>query len=167
MSIGTIYYLEMNSPSELRPKTDSQGLEIIQAKIPEYRFNKFLYTLVGESWQWTDKLSLPDTEWKSYVEDPELHTWVAYLDGSIVGYFELQAKENGNTEIVYFGLAPQFIGKGLGGYLLSQAIEKAWRIETTSRLWLHTCTEDHEAALMNYKARGFRLYKEEESISGC
>ncbi|WP_298774312.1 GNAT family N-acetyltransferase [uncultured Shewanella sp.] len=155
------YYLEMNSPEELIKKTDARGLTIVEAKINEFKFNRFLYQLIGEQWKWVDKLSLSDEEWKAYVENPNLRTWVAYYEGAIAGYFELNANNSGDSEIAYFGLAPNFIGKGLGGYLLSNAISNAWEIPTTKRVWVHTCSLDHGSALANYKARGLKLYKEE------
>ena len=64
-----------------------------------------------------------------------------------------------DVEIAYFGLAPRFIGKGFGGYLLSHAIKSAWAWEGTRRVWVHTCTLDHPTALQNYKARGLEVYK--------
>lgn len=157
----TTYYLEMNSPEELTEKTDARGLTIVEAKINEFRFNKFLYQLIGEQWEWVDKLSLSDEEWKAYVESPYLRTWVAYYEGAIAGYFELNTNKSGDTEIAYFGLASNFIGKGFGGYLLSKAISNAWEIPKTKRVWVHTCSLDHASALSNYKARGLKLYKEE------
>ncbi len=155
----TTYYLEMRSKSELIEKTDSRGLNLVEVEIDEFHFNKFLYQYIGQPWAWTDKLNIPDSEWKAYVDNPNLRTWVAYYRGAIAGYFELLAKDNGDTEIVYFGLAESFIGQGFGGYLLSQAIKCAWGIDSTQRVWLHTCTLDHESALNNYKARGFKVYK--------
>lgn len=157
----TTYYLEMNTPDQLNEKTDANGLIIVEAKINEFRFNKFLYQLIGEQWEWVDKLALSDDEWKGYVENPGLRTWVAYYEGAIAGYYELKTNELGDTEIAYFGLAPNFIGKGFGGYLLSQAISNAWGINKTKRVCVHTCSLDHESALSNYKARGLKLYKQE------
>ncbi|MFD2176016.1 GNAT family N-acetyltransferase [Veronia pacifica] len=157
----TTYYLEMTSPSDLKDKPDSKGLNVIEAEIDEFRLNKFLYEYVGGPWQWKDKLSLPDSAWAEYVSNPNLRTWVAYFKGAIAGYFELHAEDDGNTEIMYFGLAEAFIGKGFGGYLLSQAIQSAWSIPSTKRVWVHTCNLDHESALNNYRARGFTLCKTE------
>jgi GNAT superfamily N-acetyltransferase len=67
-----------------------------------------------------------------------------------------------NLEIAYFGLLPQFIGRGIGGTLLTSAIERAWEMGA-ARVWVHTCSLDGPSALGNYQARGFRYYKEEET----
>jgi GNAT superfamily N-acetyltransferase len=55
---------------------------------------------------------------------------------------------------------PEFIGQGLGKYFLRWAVERAWEYRPR-RLWLHTCTLDHPAALPNYLKAGFVLFKEE------
>jgi GNAT superfamily N-acetyltransferase len=58
---------------------------------------------------------------------------------------------------------PSFIGKGLGGPLLSTAISRAWEMGA-KRVWVHTCTLDHPRALGNYQARGFAVYRTEEKV---
>jgi len=161
LSEVTIFYLEMNTEDELNAVESSNGLSVVEAEIDNFRLNKFLYQYVGEPWQWTDKLKLSDDEWRQYVDNPGIRTWVANYRGSIAGYFELSQTENGDVEIMYFGLAADFIGKGFGGYLLSEAIKRAWSLEGVSRVWVHTCTLDHPSALKNYQARGFKIYKEE------
>jgi GNAT superfamily N-acetyltransferase len=90
-----------------------------------------------------------------------LRTFVAYVDGSPAGYFELLPDGEGGIEIVYFGLLPSFVGRGLGGHLLTTALEEAWRMDPT-RVWVHTCSLDHPAALKNYQARGMDLYRTEQ-----
>ena len=86
----------------------------------------------------------------------------AYYDGSLAGYYELRRDDEGGVEIAYFGLLPGFIGRGLGGALLTSAIEDAWRTTSSvSRVWVHTCTLDHPSALGNYQARGMVIYKQE------
>jgi GNAT superfamily N-acetyltransferase len=162
----TTYYLEMRSPDNLREKEQPCGLEIVEAEVKEFRFNRYLYQLVGEKWQWIDKLALSDEEWKQYAESDNLRTWVAYVRGSIAGYYELQKQAEKNVEIAYFGLAPSFIGKGYGGCLLSHAIKSAWSWGNVRRVWVHTCTLDHKAALSNYQARGFKIYKTVDSSGG-
>ena len=68
-------------------------------------------------------------------------------------------------EITYFGLLPEFIGRGLGGALLTSAIEEAWacrRGVVPIRVWVHTCNRDHPQALANYQARGMVVYRVEK-----
>lgn len=159
MSKLTTTFLEMNSPAELLEKTDAKGLIIVEAEIKEFRFNRYLYTLVGEIWSWTNKLALSEEQWRDYTESKSLRTWVAYYKGSIAGYFELNTDDQFNVEIAYFGLAPKFIGRGFGGYMLSSAIKFAWEKCNAKRVWVHTCNFDHPNALGNYQARGLKIYR--------
>jgi GNAT superfamily N-acetyltransferase len=72
----------------------------------------------------------------------------------------LRRDDQSGVEIAYFGLLPAFIGRGLGGALLTNAIEEAWQM-SPERVWVHTCTLDHPSALANYQARGMEVYKVE------
>jgi len=82
------------------------------------------------------------------------------VNGESAGYFELQRHDDDSVEIAYFGLIERFIGRGLGGLMLTRAVAEAWEMGA-ERVWLHTCTLDSPNALPGYKARGFRPYKTE------
>jgi GNAT superfamily N-acetyltransferase len=160
----TVYHLEMRDPALLRPSAQTpSGLAIVEAKSPLPEFNRFLYAAVGGDWFWTERLSWDYQRWTQVLTQPGYETWVAYVYGSPAGYFELEVQETGgptSVEIVYFGLLPQFLGRGIGGRLLTRAIERGWE-KGAQRVWVHTCTLDHPAALPNYQARGLRIFKEE------
>lgn len=157
----TTYYLEMLSPDALQAKPAVPALTITECQIKQFQFNRFLYQFIGKAWQWTDKLSWTDEQWRQLVEADDHRTWVAYCQGAIAGYYELHRPDGQNAEILYFGLAPQFIGQGLGGYLLTHAIQSAWNWAGTTRVWVHTCSNDHPSALRNYQARGMQIYQVE------
>lgn len=158
MTKVTTTYLEMTDPAQLRPKTcPDPRFRILEASVKQWRLNRFLYEFVGRDWRWQDRLAWSEKQWRSYVENDNLRTFVAYYDGSVAGYFELFEHDK-EAQIVYFGLAPSFIGRGLGGPLLTRALEQAWKMKP-DRVWVHTCTLDHEAALKNYTARGMTVYR--------
>jgi GNAT superfamily N-acetyltransferase len=155
------HHLEMTDPRALRPaRHRPEGGELKQAKIPCPELNRFFYTAVGGDWYWIDRLGWTYEQWRSWVDRPELETWAAYQDGTPAGYFELEAQPGDSIEIAYFGLLPAFIGRGLGGWLLTAAIKRGWQ-RGAVRVWLHTCSLDHPQALANYLARGFRQFREE------
>ena len=156
----TTWYLESRNGADLKPASDPGGVQVVEARVKQWQFNRFLYQLVGSPWEWTDKLGWSDQQWREYAEADNLRTWVAWVDGSPAGYFELQLQPGNDVEIRYFGLAPGFIGRGIGGYLLTETIRKAWDWGAT-RVWVHTCSLDHESALANYQARGLHLYHTE------
>lgn len=161
MAIVTVTYLQMSSRDQLRPRDcPDPRFTVQEATVKQWHYNRFLYVLVGTPWDWSDKLVWSDEDWKHYAERDTLRTFVAYYDGSPAGYFELNFNVPGDVEIAYFGLAPKFIGKGFGGYLLTRALEIAWETKP-ARVWLHTCSKDHPAALANYQGRGLMIYKVE------
>ena len=154
----TTWSVEMNSPHELIPARPAKiDYELIQAEIPMPQLNRFLYASVGADWSWYMRFAWSFQQWQEYLERDEVVTWIAYVCGTPAGYFELERQSGDSVEIAYFGLLPQFIGKGLGGALLGDAIRKAWEFGG-GRVWLHTCTLDHPAALANYQARGFKIF---------
>jgi len=157
----TVTYLEMLSASDLRPKySEDPAFRIAEALIKQWQVNKFLYSFIGGPWAWWEKASWSDEQWRVYAEDGRLRTWLATFDGSPAGYFELRWDEAGAVEINYLGLAQAFLGRGLGGPLLTAALKAAWAAKP-KRVWVHTCTLDHARALPNYLARGMKIYRTE------
>lgn len=157
----TIWYLEMRHREEIRSKRiDDPRLRILEATTPQWEFNRFLYHAVGRDWSWNDKREWTEEQWRTYVDSPALRTFVAYVEGSPAGYCELMRDNESGVEIIYFGLLPAFIGRGLGGHLLTVALEEAWRMDPV-RVWVHTCSLDHPGALGNYEARGMVRYRTE------
>jgi GNAT superfamily N-acetyltransferase len=153
-------YLEMRSPAMLRPATKrTEGFRVERVSEPCPELNRFFYTAIGGDWYWIDKLPWNYAQWSAYVNRTALQTWIGYLAGNPVGYFEL-LHEGDEVEIAYFGLLPQFTGRGLGGLMLTAAIEQAWALKP-ARVLVDTCTLDGPAALQNYQARGFRIYHTE------
>jgi GNAT superfamily N-acetyltransferase len=160
-TVVTRTYLEMRSPADLRP-CPSPHLEPRVERIEECpaSFFRYLYQEVGRAFQWTDRLSWSDAAVRRYLETPGVAIWLMSWHAAPAGYFELREHEDHSVEIAYFGLLPEFIGRGWGKYLLTRAVEAAWATGA-HRVWLHTCTLDHPAALPNYISRGFQPFREE------
>lgn len=164
----TTWYLEMTDPAELKPGRAPGGdVRFVRAEVPSPELSRFLYGAVGRDYQWIDRNPWTDQEWRDRLERPGVETWVLYDRGTPAGYAEMEAHSEGAVEIVYFGLLPGFLGRGLGGHMLTEALRRAWDLadrrpdrEPTRRVWLHTCSLDGEHALANYESRGLRVYRE-------
>jgi ribosomal protein S18 acetylase RimI-like enzyme len=155
-------YLEMRDPGALRAsRVEDPALRIERVHHCPASFWRYLYTEVGREYRWVDRLPWTDAQIREYLDDPAVSLWLMTVSGAPAGYFELKTDEAGATEIVYFGLLPEFTGRGLGAHLLTEAVTTAWR-SGAARVWLHTCSLDHAAALPNYRSRGFQVFKEEE-----
>jgi GNAT superfamily N-acetyltransferase len=155
-------YLEMRDPSALRgAKLDDPAIRIEPQRDCSVELFRFLYVEVGKNYHWIDRLPWTDDDIRAYLARPEISVWLMTYDQERAGYFELRKCEDGSTELAYFGLMPQFIGRGLGRHLLTCAVEQAWA-DGANRVWLHTCTLDDPAALPNYLQRGFQPFKTEK-----
>ncbi|HTS87441.1 MAG TPA: GNAT family N-acetyltransferase [Gemmatimonadales bacterium] len=153
-------YLEMTSPADLRPADEAPPDARLEAMLPcPWHFYRYLYVEVGRQYHWKDRLGWTESEFRQYLAGPST-VWLLTVRGAPAGYFELRRHDDGSVEVAYFGLLPEFVGRGLGKFLLSRAVEEAWALGPT-RVWLHTCTLDHPSALPNYLKRGFRKTREE------
>ena len=154
------YRLEMTDRSQLQPKrVEIPQLELHQIKRPSPAMNWFLHQSVGAAFRWGGREDWDQQRWAQYVDRPELETWVAYVEGAPAGYFELEHQADASIEIKCFGLLSDFFGQGLGGHLLTAAVNRAWDAGA-KRVWLRTCSHDHAHALSNYLHRGFRLVEQ-------
>ncbi len=157
----TIYHLEMCDRKAFCARPGPAGFDVAMVAPPRPELNRRYYGLVGSQWQWTDRLKWSDDDWHRYVHRDGLGTWIGQFHDQPAGYFELESQADGNIEIAYFGLLHEFIGQGLGGALLSAAVQRAWNLPDTRRVWVHTCTHDHQHALDNYLKRGFEIFRTE------
>ncbi|MFS8084916.1 MAG: GNAT family N-acetyltransferase [Acidobacteriota bacterium] len=155
-------YLEMRDPAELQAaRSDDPRIRIEQMHNCPASFFRYLYVEVGRSYRWLDRLPWTDEQILAHLKQPENTMWLMTYDGAPAGYFELRKCEDGSREVAYFGLLPEFLGRGLGKHLLTCAVEQSWS-DGANRVWLHTCTLDGKAAMPNYLKRGFRPFKTEK-----
>jgi len=158
-----ITHLELTSREQwIRRAGGRNDLDVRECTVRQPRFNRFLYEYVGADWKWTDRLIWSAEQWRDFAAADNLRTFVAYQQGSIAGYYELQRQAQDSVEIASFGLTPEFVGRGYGGPLLDSAIENAFAWNAR-RVWLHTCTDDHPNALNNYLKSGLKIFKIEET----
>ena len=153
----------MAQPSRPPPPAPLRPLALLRANKPTVSFYRYLYNTVGEPWLWHERRALDDAALAAIVQDPRVEIFVLYADGVPAGYFELDRRVEHEVELAYFGLMPEFIGQGLGRYLLGRAVATAWAGKP-SRFWLHTCGFDHPRALGYYQRAGFAPYKQETRI---
>ena len=158
-------YLEIKSLKdfkEVEAPSQHSSVELLNPK--DFQLNKFFYKNVGKNHHWIDRLIWTDLNWIEYVSNKKLITYVLKEKNEIAGYYELLFYENNKeAEIAYFGILEEYFGKKLGGYLLSEAIKNSFN-QGAKRVWVHTCSLDHENALKNYLARGMKVFKTETLI---
>jgi ribosomal protein S18 acetylase RimI-like enzyme len=158
-------YLEINTLKELKEvKKISKNYSLSLLDPSNFQLNKFFYKNVGRKHQWVDRLIWTDNQWIDYVSSKNVKTYIFKKKDDLVGFFELIFhEEKKEIEIAYFGLLEEFQNKNLGSFLLSEAIKKSF-LNSINRVWLHTCSLDHENALNNYISRGMKIFKTETVI---
>ena len=155
-------FLELTDLKNLKTNSIKKNKYSVKKIKPDFQLNKFFYKQVGKKHRWIDRLSWSDEKWVNYISNQNLETYVISEKNDLAGFFELLYNpELKETEISYFGLLEEYIGKGIGGYALSIAIKKSFE-KQIKRVWLHTCTLDHPNALKNYIARGMTVFKKEK-----
>lgn len=167
-----VTYLEMTTPPAAPPPRKPAGdVAIRRACAPAVAFYRFLYNTVGEPWLWHERRAMTDADLHAAVADPRVELEVLYVDGSPAGYVEIDRRgaktgpktgANGDAggrsnvvDLAYFGLLPEYIGRGLGVWLLREGIDRAWKGGAV-KLTVNTCTFDHPSALGIYQSMGFK-----------
>mgnify|MGYP001210940294 FL=1 len=154
-------FLEIRDVKNLKINPKKKIKFLVKKINPDFQLNKFFYKQVGKKHRWLDRLNWSDEKWIRYISNKNLDTYVISDSENLVGFFELLNNPHlSETEISYFGLLEEYIGRGIGGYALSVAIRKSFE-KDIKRVWLHTCTLDHPNALKNYIARGMTVFKKE------
>lgn len=164
-----VTYLEMTSPpppaGNLSTTTATALMKVRNIPLAYYRY---LQKTVGENWFWWERRALNDEDLAEIVHADNVEIYVLYAEGAPAGFGELNRRIAGEVEIAYFGLVPEWIGRGLGRSLMRSLLDTAWqpvgKTAAPERVWLHTCNLDHPQAIGFYQRAGFTPYRREEVI---
>lgn len=164
-----ITYLQMSVPSQLQPAVEIGGFELRRVDDPvgEAASLRELHDRIARAHRWSS-LEWSDERWRTWLQGADQRHWYIEEDGRRVGWASLQAHADGDVEIDNFGLVPEALGRGRGGQALTLLTRHAWEFadelrrpsRRRGRIFLHTSSWDHPAALANYRARGFQPYRE-------
>jgi len=154
---AVVTYLEMLEPK--RRPVPASPLSLRRVENPRPEDYRALFRLVGSKWLWFSRLIMDDDKLEAIIHHPKVELYcVLGEDDRDAGMVELDLRTDGECELSFIGLVPELAGRGHGRWLLAQALRLAWR-EDISRVHVHTCTLDHQAALGAYVRAGFNPYK--------
>jgi len=159
----TVTFLEMNAKLSAPPPPQPARTKValLRCEKPPVHFYRYLYDTIGAEYYWVDRKKLSPDALAEVIHHPLNQLFVMYKDGSPAGMAELDLRKPGTTNISYFGLMPEAIGKRLGYFFLYHTCVNAW-LEPIGRLTVNTCTLDHPRALSLYQRLGFTAYSREE-----
>ncbi|MGK3207420.1 GNAT family N-acetyltransferase [Amycolatopsis sp. MEPSY49] len=147
--------LEMTAVDQLNPAPVVDGVTL-KATEPGPLIRD-LHVRIGTPYRWPSA-TRSDDDWARWLAEPGRRYRLVDYRGEIAGAADFEPQNETDVEITTFGLLPEFVGKGLGGYALTLVVADAWALPGTKRVWLHTSTLDHPNALPNYLRRGFRSF---------
>jgi GNAT superfamily N-acetyltransferase len=150
-------YLEMREPPPARPVPPRPDLALSRLERAEPARYRDLFRRVGADWLWFSRLLMPDERLAEILHDPRVEVWTLVRGGEGVGLLELDRRQADEVELAFFGLVADAVGGGAGRVMMDHAIRRAFA-EPIRRLWVHTCTLDHPAALAFYVRSGFTAY---------
>ena len=149
--------LEMFTRPQLRPAPAELQLSLRHVERPALDWFRQLFRNVGEDWLWFSRLAMPDAELAAIIHDPRIEVSVLTAGTEEVGLLELDFRVADECEISFFGVTAKYIGTGAARWLMNEALARAWS-RPVRRVWIHTCTFDHPAALSFYTRTGFQPF---------
>lgn len=155
--------LEMFERPPLRPAPAELHLSLRRAERPEPDWFRAIYRKVGEDWLWYSRLAMFDAALATIIHHPQVEVYALMSGAEEAGLLELDFRIAGECEVSFFGVTRPLIGTGAARWLMNQALERAWS-RAVRRVWVHTCTFDHPAALAFYMRTGFRPYRRQIEI---
>ncbi len=156
----TTHFLQMHALPSANAQLPPANTKVVQAHDLAPSAYRDLYNGVGAPWLWYERSELSDREILKLISEPSVTIYTLQHAGVIAGYTELRRQPQREIQILYFGLLPTHIGKGLGRYFLDWTVREAFSTGI-DRLWVHTCSLDHPRALSAYQRAGFATYRRE------
>ena len=125
-----------------------------------------LYRAVGTPVKWDQRLKMPREDLRALLDSEFVRIYVLKDEvDRALGMCEFDRSGLPEIELKNFGLIPEAQDRGLGSWLLRSALTQEWSF-SPSRIWLHTDSWDHPAAIRTYESAGFRIYLVRDEPSG-
>ena len=160
---AVVTHLEMTVRPAPRPDPDG-AWTLRRVDAPALDWYRDLYGRVGRPWLWISRIRMPDAELSAIIQSPLVEVYALEHEGRDEGLLELDFRDAGQCELAFFGVTPKLIGSGAGRWLMNRTLELAWS-RPVGRVWVHTCTFDHPAALAFYQRSGFRAFRRQIEVA--
>jgi GNAT superfamily N-acetyltransferase len=154
---AVITHLQMTARPAPRPVPPGPWV-LRKVAMPSVDSYRELYRRVGQEWLWIARIRMADAELSARIQSPDVEIYALVNEGRDEGLLELDFRDPGACEIVFFGVTSKLVGTGAGRWLMSRTLELAWS-RPLERLWLNTCTFDHPSALAFYQRSGFHAFR--------
>jgi GNAT superfamily N-acetyltransferase len=154
---NVVTFLERTEPWQAEP-VKSSGLVLRHLEQPSAAQYRRLYGRIGRDWLWFSRAVMPDAVLAELIARPSTAILVLERHGEELGLVELDRSAPREVEIVTFGVVPEEVGTGAAHFQMEGTLARAFE-GGVRRVWLHTCSFDHPAAIPFYLRHGFRGFK--------
>lgn len=160
----TVTHLDMHAEPRLPTVATPPGkFALMRVEKPPVHFYRYLYNTIGRDYFWVSRRNLSDEALCTIIHNDDVEIYVLWLNGAPVGFTEIDFRMMPDADLCFLGIMPEFIGKGIGRFLLCEAIRIAWS-RGPERLTVQTCTLDHPRALRLYQRHGFNAYAQSSAV---
>ncbi len=147
-------FLEMREPPSRALAKFPDSLKLVKVDSADLTTYRDYFRRVGENLMWFSRVSMSDDGLRDILGHPDVLSFALIEGDEFCGLMELDLRTSPDCELSFFGLVSDKVGNGLGRSLMDEALRRAWTLPI-SRLFVHTCTFDHPAALPFYIRSGF------------
>lgn len=156
----SVTLFEMRENPHLQFPPPSEPFALLHAEEPPLHFYRYLYETIGRYRAWTERRRLSDGVLEEILRHPEIDLYILYARGTPAGLAELDFREQTEARVAYFGIDPDFVGRGFGKYLLVQAITMAWE-KPIERLTIRASELDPPQTMPLFQKCGFEPFAQE------
>jgi len=158
-----VSFLRMDKPPQGTPPGLPSNFQVVRVETPTVSFYRYLYNTVGADYVWWLRRTMPDSELRLLLGDPEVSIHTLYSGGEPAGFYELDTRAWPDVNLSYFGLMPHAVGSGIGYAFLRNAVDTAWRMGARG-VTVNTCTADHPRAMPTYLRAGFKQTRQVREV---
>ncbi len=120
-----VTHLEMTELPAI-PSDPGGAWTLRRVETPALDWYRDLFPRVGEEWLWISRARMSDAKLAGIIHSPLVEVYALQHEGRDEGLLELDFREAGHCEIVFFGVSARLVGSGAGRWLMNRALELAW-----------------------------------------
>lgn len=160
----TVTRLEMTNPHNFAvPLPSGVRLAIMLAENMPLHLYRYLYEVIGKPHHWMLRRTQSDETVATILQAEETRILMLYADGCPAGFAEMRLNLPESVDLHYFGLVPDYQGRGLAKFFFSEVLAAAWA-QSPQKLRLETNTLDSPRALQLYQRMGFSPVSTAEEV---
>ena len=155
--------LESRARPRLFVPSPAARLVFVRAVAPPSHFYCYLYRSIGEAFRWPADPVADLSALNKRLAREDRHLYVLYAEGVPAGFADVDYADWPTAAIEFFGIMPEFVGRGYGQFMLAQTLGVIWS-RGPDALRVRASQHDHPAVFVLYQKFGFEPVGQEEVL---